>query len=359
MMAAALAMTAVIPGCGGSNKPATTPSTISSSSSVDSRPSSSSQGAGGSAASPVPAAGSSGSGVSGGGGGSSAPAAVPSIVAPNLDPDPNAARAAVEQHLDVARRALGGANPDPEVALREARLALAVDASSVDAAVLIAHAYYLKRLGDTAEVLLDELFKRPSAKNNAGLFYVYGLVYDQLGKKAEAFLAYKNAVALSSGHLSALTNLGIHQLSNKQYRDAITTFERVTQGGRDTAEVWNALGSAYRGHSADFGAAAGERNTLLRQAEQAFKKATTLKQNYAAAYYNLGLLYLDAEPFPSDGGALDELARLQRAKGYFDEYRNMPGVEMKLYDERMKDVSKLIKREEKKRKKANRPAPEG
>jgi hypothetical protein len=49
---------------------------------------------------------------------------------------------------------------------------------------------------------------------------------------------------------------------------------------------------------------------------------------------------------------MDTLARLNRAKTYFDEYKNMPGVDMKLYDERTKDVTKLIKREEKKRAKS-------
>ena len=75
---------------------------------------------------------------------------------------------------------------------------------------------------------------------------------------------------------------------------------------------------------------------------------------YGPAYFNLGLLYLDADPFPSGGGQLDTMQRLNAAKGFFDQYKNMPGVDMKLYDERMKDVAKLIKREEKRRKKAGK-----
>ena len=39
--------------------------------------------------------------------------------------------------------------------------------------------------------------------------------------------------------------------------------------------------------------------------------------------------------------------RLNAAKAYFDQYKNMPGVDIKLYDERMKDVTKAIKRAEK------------
>ena len=32
------------------------------------------------------------------------------------------------------------------------------------------------------------------------------------------------------------------------------------------------------------------------------------------------------------------MQRLNAAKAFLDQYKNMPGVDMKLYDERMKDV---------------------
>ena len=49
---------------------------------------------------------------------------------------------------------------------------------------------------------------------------------------------------------------------------------------------------------------------------------------------------------------MDTLVRLQQSKTYFDQYKNMVGADSKLYEERDKDVTKLIKREEKKRKHA-------
>ena len=66
------------------------------------------------------------------------------------------------------------------------------------------------------------------------------------------------------------------------------------------------------------------------------------------AHYNLGLLYLDTEPYP---GISDDLVRLNAAKGFFEQYKNMPGVDIKLYDSRMKDVDKMIKRVQKQQKK--------
>ena len=79
------------------------------------------------------------------------------------------------------------------------------------------------------------------------------------------------------------------------------------------------LGSAYRGHSADFQPGSSERDQFVRAAEGAYKRATNANTNYGPAYYNLGLLYLENDPFP---GIKDGLQRLNAAKGYFDQYKN-------------------------------------
>ena len=97
----------------------------------------------------------------------------------------------------------------------------------------------------------------------------------------------------------------------------------------------------------------------MRQAEQQYKRALQANSSYGAAYYNLGLLYLDNDPYP---GISDSLARLNQSKQYFDQYKNMPAVDMKLYDARMKEIDKAIKKVEKqnkaKAKAAKKPASE-
>jgi tetratricopeptide (TPR) repeat protein len=282
-------------------------------------------------------------------------AAAPQVTMPNYDPDPAQARAQVDQHLQVARQALAGATPDPDSALREARLALDLDAASVEAAAMVAFAYYHKKLYDTAELVLDDLFKRDAAKQNANVYYVYGLVYDHTNRPDQAVLSYKKALDINPNHASALVNLGVHQLQNTRYAEALATFERlVTQFGRGDVVTLTSLGSAYRGHAADYPQASPDHDDNVRRAEAAYKRALQASPNYGPAYYNLGLLYLDNEPFP---GLRDNLLRLTTSKGYFDQYKNMPGVDMKLYDERMKDVTKAIKRAEKQQKKSRSSAP--
>lgn len=296
-----------------------------------------------------------------GGGDTSGPGVDPApevpITFPNHDPDPAQAKSQVDQQLAIAKAALARQPADADGALAAARAALKIDASSVDAAAYVAFAYYHKRQLDTAELVLDELFKRPSAKQNANVYYVYGLVYDHTNRFEQAVLAYKKAVELNPRFTSALINLGAHQLRNKQYGAAQATFERLTKEmGRVDAVTLTSLASAYRGRSADYPVGSQDRTQLILAAEAAYKRALAANANYGPAYYNLALLYLDADPFPSGGGALDTLLRLNAAKGFLDQYKNAPGVDIKLYDERMKDVTKAIKREESRRKKAKRAA---
>jgi tetratricopeptide (TPR) repeat protein len=152
-----------------------------------------------------------------------------------------------------------------------------------------------------------------------------------------------------------MVDLGMHQLQNKQYTEAQSTFERLTKEfSRADAVTLTSLGSAYRGRASDYPPGSSDRNQLIISSEAAYRRATGANPNYGPAYFNLAMLYLDADPFPSGGGTLDTMQRLNAAKDFLDKYKNMPGVDMKLYDERMKDVTKAVKREEKRRKKAGK-----
>ena len=278
---------------------------------------------------------------------------------PNLDLTATEQRQRVAAHLTRARAALRGQNRDPDRALSEARAALAVDAANLDAAVIMAHAYHAKRLYDTAEVILDLLYKeRHEAQRHSDIHYVYGLVYDRTKRPEMAFSAYYKAVELKPDAPSALINLGVHYLRKDMFAYAIQVYERLSGPLKvRTAAVWTNLGSAYRGHASDYPAESGQRSTFLRQAETAYRRATSVDRRYANAYYNLGLLYLDAETFPGDPGdgsiaVLDTLERLERAQTYFEEYRRMKGADIDAVEARLKQVQKRIKREVKRRNRA-------
>ena len=86
---------------------------------------------------------------SAGGGRCTAPTAPPRRrwSLPNLDPDPAQAKAQVDQHLAIAKHALAQPTPDAEGALRAAQRGAARSTrASVDAAAMVAFAYYHKKL---------------------------------------------------------------------------------------------------------------------------------------------------------------------------------------------------------------------
>ena len=349
----------VLAACGGADKKGSTTPTAGSGSGSDSQSMATTPDPSGAG---VPSSGGGGSpagvGNTAAGGSAAAPTTVqpeiagPPIVPPNLDTDPAQAKSQVDQHLGVAKQALAMQTPDADGALREAKAALTIDASNVDAAAMVAFAYYHKHLYDTSELVLDDVFKRESAKKNANIYYVYGLVYDHTNRPEQAMKAYQKAVELDPNLASAQVDVGVHQLQNKQYAEAQTTFELVTQKfNRTDAVTLTSLGSAYRGHAGDFAAGDSNRDQLIQRAESAYKKALSANPSFGPAYYDLGLLYLDADPFP---GVSDPLARLNAAKGFFDQYKNMPNADLKLYEQRTKDVTKLIKSATKKQ--AKKPA---
>jgi tetratricopeptide (TPR) repeat protein len=301
----------------------------------------------------------------GGGTANNAPPPPAQMITPaNLDPSPQQSAQAVNQHLDAGWLALKGPQVDPDLALREAQAALSVDATSVDAVALMAHAYIDKHLYDTAEVILDMLLKdrKDAASKNAKVYYAYGLIYDKTARDALAVKSYETAIALDGNYASPRINLGIHQLQNKQYKDAIETYSTAQKLGVVDAITWTDLGDAYRGHSGDFDPGTPDRNDMLLKAKDSYEHAVNTDPRFAPAYYDLGLLYLDGDPFPNGQSPMDTLDRLGKAKSYFDTYAATPGYDKKLSDDRHKDVDKQIKREQKKRNKkpakaAPAPAP--
>jgi tetratricopeptide (TPR) repeat protein len=276
----------------------------------------------------------------------------PKIKPPDLDlPAADQARR-VEGQLVMARRALTATTPDPDRALEGARAALEIDATSIDAVALMAHAYHAKGFDDTAEVMLDMLYReRERARQSPGVFYVYGLIYDATDRADRAMSAYYQAVQLQPGNQAAMTNLGAHYLRKKMFAEATLVYEKLTgELGAKSAVVWTNLGASYRGRAAEFPVGSPNRDAFLREAETAFKRAMSSDRGYPNTYYNLGLLYLDADPFPGASGPMDTLQRLGQARTYFEEYGRSRGADRDLMNERIKDVDKLIKREKKRQK---------
>ena len=276
----------------------------------------------------------------------------PGVRPPGLDLPPAEKQKRVAAHLKRGQTALDRSR-DADLAAAEAKQALAVDETSIDAMVLLAQSHYVKGYYDQVQDVLEKALQRGGG-NNKKLHFLLGLVHDRNKKSEEAASAYQKAVAIDANYKSALMNLGVHHLRNKRFKDAVAVYERLTgQLGYRTAASYTNLGSAYRGLSAEFTTNdVASRNSYLLKAEKAYKQALTANRNYSNAYYNMGLLYLDADPYPEAGKDMDLIKRLQRAKTQFAEYRRLPGADQKLADEQVAVAQKLIDKEERARQKA-------
>ena len=276
--------------------------------------------------------------------------AKPEIKPPGQDLPIDKRDAMVADHLMRGDQALAGR--DADTAIREARAALDLDESNVPAMVILGHGYYLKAYDDKAEAVLNIARSRPGGEQNPKLWMLLGLIFDRapLGvRENEALAAYETAAALKPDYVAAQTNRGAIYLKRKRYADAVTVYEAVVNMDGRSARAHCALGSAYRGLSGDPGQ---PRDDLLGKAENQYRLAMAADSNYFQSYYNMGLLYLDADPFPG----LDTEARLKNAVRFLQNYQSLVGPSSAdTVDKPLAAAEKALKKEqdrlERKRKK--------
>jgi tetratricopeptide (TPR) repeat protein len=237
---------------------------------------------------------------------------------------------------------------DADGMIREAMGVLDVEETNVDAMIMLAHGYYLKGNLDKCEAVLTEALKQEAALKRGKLWMLFGLVYDKTDREDQALVAYTKATESNPNYAAAWTNRGVIMQKRKVFAGdggSVACFEKALNltGRNKVAKLHLHLGSAYRGLSTD---KPDQRDKLLRDAETEFKAAITLDPNYAAAYFNLSLLYFDADPFPG----LEKLNRLSTAMRYMKEYQRVMGAAYKPGDkveEYLATAQKAYEQEEK------------
>jgi tetratricopeptide (TPR) repeat protein len=250
--------------------------------------------------------------------------------------------ALVKEHLKQGVAALRA--KDADGIIRAARSALDVDESNVEAMIMLAHGNYLKGYDDKAEAVLNIARKQRAGDAHPVLWMLLGLVYDRTNREDQALAAYERATQLKPDYLAALTNRGAIYLKRKRYADAIQVLEQVVQIHPKSPRAHTHLGAAYRGRSADLVEQKAQRDQLLKRAEQELRLAISQDPAYAPAYFNMGILYLDADPFPG----IDTLPRLLQAQKFLSDYKKTAGpAGVPVVDEYLAAAAKGIEREQK------------
>jgi tetratricopeptide (TPR) repeat protein len=212
--------------------------------------------------------------------------------------------------------------------------ALAVDNDSVQARVLMALVFMEgsdknKNRLDIASLLLDGVAKnKPTLKDKATdeekaqferetarweenqryplLYNAKGLLYMKRGNVGEALKQFRRAVELDPKLVEAHMNLGLTVLGFRKYDEAESTFRTVLKLDPRNYDAMNGLGMSLRGGG------------KIDEAEKAYNDAIALAKDRGAAYFNLGVLYMD---FRTNDTNMDKnLGAYQKAKHYFEDF---------------------------------------
>jgi tetratricopeptide (TPR) repeat protein len=191
-----------------------------------------------------------------------------------------------------------------EAAIRKCKAALRRDEKYTPAMEVMALAYFHLGKTEFAESICDIAL---GIRASSGRCYnLKGLIALRSEDAPRALEQFKKATEADRNYAAGWNNLGAQYLEVKNYTVAVPALERAVQL-KETPEAQLNLGAAYRG--------AGE----LAKAEQAFRTALKLRARYGAAYFNLGILYLDAEKYPG----LSRSEQLQRAVTNLNRYRQL------------------------------------
>jgi tetratricopeptide (TPR) repeat protein len=167
-------------------------------------------------------------------------------------------------------------------ALEETRTLLARDSKNAAAFNALGLVYYrLDRLPLAESAFRRAIELEPRAKTTAAVWNNLGLVALGRGRDQEAFAAFEQASSLDPTYREAHLNQALVYLDCGDYQRAERRLRQTLEIDPDDADALVALGVALRG---------GKHFDLAREA---YERALTLRPEYAAALYDLGVLFMD------------------------------------------------------------------
>lgn len=242
--------------------------------------------------------------------------------------------------IDLAQ----GAN---EVVISKARQILLRDEKNLDAYFAMAAANVAMGRVEIARYICDQAISRDAGRPD--FYFLKAKIEMAGGSQNQARTFLRRVVELDPNHPEARNNLGVLSLRTRDFDGAIEQLEAASKVDEASVGVWNNLGSAYKGAQ------------RYDEAKSAFEKAIQLAPSAPISYFNLALLYFDAE-----FGGLDKIARMEKASDTFNLYlsKSPTGPAVERAAKFAKEAAQVAKTErelktqaeEKKRKAAEEPA---
>lgn len=221
-----------------------------------------------------------------------------------------------------------------EAGIRNAKAALKRDEKYVPAMVVMARAYYHLGKLEFADSICDIALGINASTGEC--YNLKGFIALKSEDDVVARNHFQKATQVQPSLGPPWLNLGAQYLKVKNYKAAAAPLEQATQRMPSRAEAFLNLGSAYRGD--------GE----VVKAYNTYTKALQLRNNnYPAANFNLGILFLDAQSYPG----MDKLQQINMAVSYFNKYKQQMSYLAKddPVDSYIKEAQKAYEREQKQR----------
>ena len=207
-----------------------------------------------------------------------------------------------------------------EDAIRQAKLALGRDERYVPAMIVMAKAYYhLRKFELTGSIIeiaksIDSGAKK--GENDAECYNLLGFLALNRDDRIGATAGFKKATEADDKFGPGWLNLTAQYLYAKNYDGAVEAGERSVKLMKKSARAHLNLGSAYRG------------KLRYPDAEKEYKTALELDANLADAWFDLGILYLDAKEMPGPKGPIDLTEKLNTAISHFNRYKQLGGYKI-------------------------------
>lgn len=215
-----------------------------------------------------------------------------------------------------------------EEVISKARKLLLRDEKNLDAYFAMAAANASMGRVEIARYICDQAISRDAGRPD---FYFLKAKIELVGgnqNQARTFL--RRVIELDPNHPEARNNLGVLSMRTRDFEGAIEQLEAASKVDQNSVVVWNNLGSAYKGAQ------------RYDDAKTAFDKAMQLAPSEPMSYYNLGLLYFDAE-----FAGLDKIARMDKAAELFNAFlaKSPTGPAVERATKFAKDATQLAKTE--------------
>lgn len=233
-------------------------------------------------------------------------------------PDAHGARLGLVQALLLQKKTVEAAT--------EAKRVLRVEEQNVRAMELLAAAWFAEEKVELARMVLENA--RAIDGKDAAIHNALGLVQLKMNERPQALESFKTASSLQPDLAEARNNHGALLNEAQDFDAAVVELRAAVQSAPGDVAAHLNLGNALRGK--------GE----AKAAQAAYEKALALDPELEAAWFNLGILYLDA-PVPE----VDDLARYRQALSWFETYKKRGGKDEEL-SEYLRDATRAIEREE-------------